>query len=251
MDNDRLKHPFFTYEIFSADLNALPTPAEDDSPYLISTINPHSFYVADYDPQFRAALEGSRVLLPDGVGIVFANWLINRTRIRKISGMDVFLFLLAKLELDPAPDRKRIFFLGSSENTLESIKLKINKEFPSLTVATFSPPFKANFSPEEVAAMVKRINDFVPYVLFVGMTAPKQEKWSYFTKDQLQAKIICSIGAVFDFYCGNVKRPGKVWQYLGLEWFVRLLHEPRRLWKRSLISMPYFLFKVFKHTLKK
>lgn len=251
MNNAPLKHPFFTYEIFSGDLGTLPTPSNGDSSYLISTINPHSFYVADHDPEFRTALEQSQILLPDGIGIVYANWLINRSRIRKISGMDVFLFLLRKLESDPSAERKRIFFLGSSESTLKLIKAKISREFPSLTVGTFSPPFKASFSADEISAMIKSINDFSPYALFVGMTAPKQEKWSYLNKNHLRVKIICSIGAVFDFYCGNVRRPGKLWQHLGLEWFVRFVQEPRRLWKRSFISLPYFLLKVIKDTLRK
>ena len=92
--------------------------------------------------------------------------------------------------------------------------------------------------------MVEAVNNFKPQILFVGMTAPKQEKWVYTHKSQLDAKIICSIGAVFDFYAGTVKRPGKFWIQLGLEWFPRLLREPKRLWRRNFVSTPLFLWDV-------
>ena len=98
--------------------------------------------------------------------------------------------------------------------------------------------------------MVSRINEFKPDVLFVGMTAPKQEKWVYENKNQLDAKVICSIGAVFDFYSETVKRPSKFWINLGLEWFIRLLHEPNHLWRRYLLYGPVFIYVVLKEKMK-
>jgi N-acetylglucosaminyldiphosphoundecaprenol N-acetyl-beta-D-mannosaminyltransferase len=77
------------------------------------------------------------------------------------------------------------------------------------------------------------------------MTAPKQEKWVFEHKKKLNAKVICSIGAVFDFYAGTVKRPNKIWRNLGLEWLGRLLREPKRMWKRYLYYGPIFLYYVF------
>jgi N-acetylglucosaminyldiphosphoundecaprenol N-acetyl-beta-D-mannosaminyltransferase len=92
--------------------------------------------------------------------------------------------------------------------------------------------------------MIAAINAFKPDILFVGMTAPKQEKWVYAHKAQIDARIICSIGAVFDFYAGTVKRPSAFWINLGLEWLPRLLKEPRRLARRNFISTPAFLWDV-------
>ncbi len=172
--------------------------------------------------------------MPDGVGIVYANMLINGSLIRKISGMDVFLFLLRKLDAHPDLAMKQI------EN-----------DFPSLIVRYYSPPFKLSFSSEELESMTTAINNFNAYLLFIGMTAPKQEKWAYVQQQFLRAKIICSVGAVFDFYSGTIKRPGRRWQALGLEWFGRFIREPRRLYKRYLISLPYFILQVFKEAFKK
>ncbi len=80
--------------------------------------------------------------------------------------------------------------------------------------------------------MTAVVNPFQPDVLFVAMTPSKQEKWSFQHKDSLDTKIICSIGAVFDLYAGNVERPNKTWINLGLEWLGRLLKEPKHMWKR-------------------
>lgn len=98
--------------------------------------------------------------------------------------------------------------------------------------------------------MINAVNDFKPDVLFIGMTAPKQEKWSYGNKEFLDSKVICSIGAVFDFYAGTVERPNKLWVNLGLEWFIRLIREPRRMWKRYLYYGPIFIWLIFVKKIK-
>ena len=98
--------------------------------------------------------------------------------------------------------------------------------------------------------MINKVNNFNPDVLFVGMTAPKQEKWVYQNKERLNAKIICSIGAVSDFYAGTVQRVNKIWIDLHLEWFRRFLNEPVRLWQRNFISTPLFLLEILLYKLK-
>ena len=74
--------------------------------------------------------------------------------------------------------------------------------------------------------MIKVINQFNPDILFIGMTAPKQEKWAYEHKDKINANIICTVGNVFDWFADNQKRPGKIWIKLGLEWFIRTIRRP-------------------------
>ena len=98
---------------------------------------------------------------------------------------------------------------------------------------------------------VMAVNRADPDVLWVGMTAPKQEKWIYKNKDNLNVKFIVAVGAVFDFYAGNVKRSHPWFLKHGLEWLPRLLQEPRRLWRRSFISAPVFFWHVFKQRIKK
>jgi N-acetylglucosaminyldiphosphoundecaprenol N-acetyl-beta-D-mannosaminyltransferase len=81
----------------------------------------------------------------------------------------------------------------------------------------------------------------------VGMTAPKQEKWIFQNKDKLDVKLLGPVGAVFDFYTGNVKRPPEIFQEWGLEWLPRFFREPRRLWKRNLVSNPKFILRVIRY----
>lgn len=208
---------------------------------VINTINPHSYCVAKKDKEFSNALHKSDYLLPDGIGIVLAAKWLKGKKIQKIAGNDVFLHLMNQLN----ESKGSCFFLGAAPNTLDKIKEKAAKEFPKVKVHSYSPPYKQQFSAEDNDKMCTEVNTIKPDVLFVGMTAPKQEKWVFNHKEQLDAKIICSIGAVFDFYAGTVKRPSNFWINLKLEWFIRFMKEPKRLFKRNFVSTPTFLWDVF------
>jgi N-acetylglucosaminyldiphosphoundecaprenol N-acetyl-beta-D-mannosaminyltransferase len=207
---------------------------------IINTINPHSFLISQSDKVFFEALKDSDVLLPDGIGIVWAKQLLQKTKIKKIAGYDLFMHLMNDLN----NKKGSCFFLGASDNTLKMIEKRAAKEFPNITVCSFSPPYKKEFTNEDNVKMYTLINKAKPDILFVGMTAPKQEKWVYKNNKYINPKLICSIGAVFDFYSGTVSRPSKFWIKAGLEWLPRFLHEPIRLAKRNLISTPKFILQV-------
>jgi N-acetylglucosaminyldiphosphoundecaprenol N-acetyl-beta-D-mannosaminyltransferase len=226
------------YAIFNGSLNEL----NFNNKCLITTVNQYSFMVAEKDEAFKNALIKSDVLLPDGVGIVAAAKMLNGETVKKIAGADIHQHLLQKLNKEGGS----CFYLGASEATLALIKQRLSKEYPKITVDTYSPPFKAEFSDEDNAAMLAAVNAVKPDVLFVGMTAPKQEKWSFKFKDQLDTNIICAIGAVFDFYAETVTRPSQFWIDLGLEWAVRLAKEPKRMAKRYLYYGPAFVFELLK-----
>ncbi len=204
---------------------------------LINTINQYSFCIAQKEAAFKKALQGSDILLPDGMAIVAAARLLTNTKITKIAGAQLHDFLLHQLNETAGS----CFYLGASTETLAKIKKRIATEFPKVRVYSYSPPFKAVFSESDNQQMVAAVNAVAPEVLFIGMTAPKQEKWAFEHKDLLQVRTICSIGAVFDFYAGTVKRPSAFWIRLRLEWFIRLIKEPRRMWKRYLYYGPVFI----------
>jgi N-acetylglucosaminyldiphosphoundecaprenol N-acetyl-beta-D-mannosaminyltransferase len=113
-------------------------------------------------------------------------------------------------------------------------------------VQKFSPPFKLEFTPADNQIMVDKINEFKPDVLFIGMTAPKQEKWAANNLSDLNVKHICCIGAVFDFYAGTVKRASKLVIAIGMEWFFRLIKEPRSIWRRYILGNPEFVWLIIK-----
>lgn len=204
--------------------------------------NPHSLEVAGIDPVFDEAIRSADLIVPDGIGIVIASKILGGAIQDRVTGSDIFLGLSDRLN---EKNGFSFFFLGSTEETLSKIRQKMSEDYPNITVAgTYSPPFRNEFVEEENLAMIGAINRVQPDVLWVGMTAPKQEKWIYRNKNKLDVKLIGPIGAVFDFYTGNAKRSSPFFQKMGLEWLPRFLREPRRLWRRDLVSNPRFLLRV-------
>ena len=218
--------------------------------FLVDTINAHSFVVAQRDTVFAEALVNADALLPDGISIVKACRFLKAKNApdEKIAGADLFAYEMGKLEEKGGT----CFFLGSSPATLALIEKKAAETYPHIRIKTFSPPYKPAFTPEESRAMIEAVHAADPDLLWVGMTAPKQEKWLHDHWGKLD--IHChagAIGAVFDFFAGTVERAPQKWIDLGLEWFYRLIKEPRRTWRRYLIDNPKFLWLVLKEKLAK
>lgn len=208
----------------------------------INTINAHSYNIARKDKLFSESLLCSEYLIPDGQSVVWAKNFLNGEKLKRIAGADLFSWEMKRVNAIGG----KCFFLGSTESTLSKIISKAQIEYPNIVIETFSPPYKPEFSDEENQEMISKVNQFKPDVLFVGMTAPKQEKWVHTNVNDIEAKHICSIGAVFDFYAGNIKRAPQSWQDLGLEWLYRLIKEPKRMWRRYVLGNVQFIFYVFK-----
>lgn len=224
------------------DLDILPSQAAlhelPAGKLLINTINAHSYNTAQKDALFAEALLKGDVLIPDGTSIVKAcRWLKAKSQpTERCAGWDLFVH-----EMEANKDG-RVMFMGSSERVLSLIKEKAAKDYPNMEVVTYSPPFKPEFSNEENAAIIGAINAEQPDLLWIGMTAPKQEKWTYSHWEELNINChVGTIGAVFDFYAGTVRRAPLWWQRHGLEWLYRLLKEPHRMWRRYIIGNILFL----------
>lgn len=229
-----MKVNFFDYQIYSDDLDKISLSKK----VVVNTINQYSFCVAEEDEEFKNSLLDSDILIPDGEGIVMISSFLFNNRVKKISGFDLHKHLLEKSN----KEKLRCFYLGSTNSVLEKITKNLNYEYPDIVVETYSPPFKSQLSEQDNEVIANKINSFNPDIVFVGMTAPKQEKWVNQNKHKLNTKLICSIGAVFDFYAGTVKRPSEILINLKLEWFGRLLSNPQRLWKRYIYYGPIFLY---------
>ncbi len=232
-----------------AELRGIP-----DGKALINTINAHSFNTAQKDDAFAEALKGGDYLIPDGAGIVKAcRWLKAESRPKeRIAGWDLFTFEMNRLDSkmkeckNEGMKKGKVMFLGSSEKVLSLIRKRAARDYPNLEIVTFSPPYKLEFSEEDNRTMIKAINDADPDLLWIGMTAPKQEKWAYSHWQELDIHCHCgTIGAVFDFYAGTVKRAPLWWQRNSLEWLYRLLMEPRRMWRRYIIGNAMFLHYIY------
>ena len=264
-----------------AELAALP-----EGKLLINTINAHSYNTARKDELFAEALTNGDVLIPDGVSIVKAcRWIKAKSLPKeRIAGWDLFEFEMNKLEecgmnnssLDnsqsasadhsklkiqnscsgkrlyepSAKFRERPFtvmFMGSSQKVLDLIVKRTAEVYPHLKIVTYSPPYKLEFSEEDNKAIIEAINAVDPDLLWIGMTAPKQEKWTYSHWNELNIHChVGTIGAVFDFFAGTVERAPMWWQRHGLEWLYRLLKEPKRMWRRYIIGNTLFLWNMLK-----
>ena len=178
-----------------------------DGKVLINTINAHSYNTAQEDEAFAEALSKGDYLIPDGASIVKAcRWLKAKSQPKeRIAGWDLFTFEMNRLE--GKREKRKVMFLGSSEKVLAMIRERAAVDYPHLEVITYSPPYKPEFSDEDSLAMIGAVNRADPDLLWIGMTAPKQEKWTYQHWSELNINCHCgTIGAVFDFYAGTVKR---------------------------------------------
>ena len=156
----------------------------------------------------------------------------------------------AKLKIQNSKFRERpltVMFMGSSQKVLDLIVKRAAEVYPHLKIVTYSPPYKPEFSEEDNKAIVEAINAADPDLLWIGMTAPKQEKWTYSHWNELNIHChVGTIGAVFDFFAGTVERAPIWWQRHGLEWLYRLLKEPKRMWRRYIIGNTLFLWNMLK-----
>jgi N-acetylglucosaminyldiphosphoundecaprenol N-acetyl-beta-D-mannosaminyltransferase len=222
--------PVFGLNVFSDDLDKIPLRPPCAT---VATISPNSYGISTKDADFRTALVEADYLVLDGVYFGLAGLLLEHRTIKANQGPDVFSFFIRKLNARGG----RAFFLGSTDETLRKIKHKAAMEYPNVALEVFSPPFKAEFDGEDNRIMVERINAFHPDVVFVGMTAPKQEKWAHKHRDELNAALMISIGAVFDWYAGNEKPVARMWWRLKLGWLIRTIRRPEILKRYPAIAI--------------
>lgn len=222
------------------ELEALP-----EGKLLINTINAHSYNTALKDDFFAEALMKGDALIPDGASIVMACRKLKAKSQPKerIAGWDLFTMEMERL------NRKggTCFFMGSSEKVLKLIREKGKTVYPNIRIETYSPPYKPEFSEAENREIIEAINRANPDLLWIGMTAPKQEKWAYRHWNELHIHCHCgTIGAVFDFFAGTMERAPMWWQEHSLEWLYRLIKEPKRMWRRYIIGNTLFIRNVMR-----
>jgi N-acetylglucosaminyldiphosphoundecaprenol N-acetyl-beta-D-mannosaminyltransferase len=223
-------------ELVSAAEMAIATPR---SSFIFACANPHSLVVARSDAQFRRALEMADAVVADGVGCQWAAALAGVAVGPRITGSEFFVSIMTALNRRGG----RAFFFGSSDVVLEKLAARVRQNFPGVAISMLSPPYRP-WSEEENQLMIGEIRNFEPDVLWVGMTAPKQEKWVACYGAELGVPVIGSVGAVFDYYAGVTQRAPQWICSLGLEWLYRLPREPKRLWRRTFVSAPAFLWLV-------
>ncbi|UKS29212.1 WecB/TagA/CpsF family glycosyltransferase [Paenibacillus sp. HWE-109] len=190
------------------------------------------------DVEFQKVYSEAGAIVADGMPIIWASKMLRKPLKEKVSGSDLF----AKLGEAFAKRQYKLFFLGSAEGIPELAIKNLKLSFPALNiVGYYSPSYGFEKKAEENEQIVQMLIKAQPDIVFVGVGAPKQEKWIYENYLAYQVPISIGVGATFDFLSGSVKRAPNIMQKTGFEWFWRLAQEPRRLWKRYLIHDSMFI----------
>ncbi len=202
----------------------------------------HLLMEAQKDHALRAVLNSAGLTTPDGMPLVWVGKLSGYYDIDRVYGPDIMLNFSALA----AEKRYTNFYYGGAPGVTQELSEKLTERFPGLeVVGTYSPPFRP-LTPEEDEEVVNMINKANPDVLWIGLGAPKQDRWMGEHIGRVKAPVMVGVGAAFDFLSGR-KRQAPVWiQRSGFEWLFRLLSEPKRLWKRYLVTNTLFILSLAK-----
>lgn len=233
-------------EIVSACHQKIVEDKESRNPAVFSCANPHSLAIADSRQDFREALKSADILVTDGVGLSFIGGLLGYKVNPRITGSDFFTALMDKENHATLKRKTRVVFFGSSNKVLSLIKEKLSFQYHNIEFCDFISPPYGDWNEQVDADFCKKINQHNADILWVGMTAPKQEIWVQKNRHRLNIAIIGSIGAVFDFTAGTYERAPLWARKIGLEWLIRLIKEPKRMWKRNFISPIVFFVSLLK-----
>ncbi|MBM3252494.1 MAG: WecB/TagA/CpsF family glycosyltransferase [Candidatus Omnitrophica bacterium] len=212
----------------------------------IATVNLDHIVILQKDREFREAYKNAALIVVDSMPLLWAAAFLHTPLKEKISGSDLF----PKLCGVAAEKGYRLFFLGGNPGAALEAAEVLKIKYPKIQITgVCSPPYGFEQNEAENKKILAMIQDVKPDILFVGLGAPKQEKWIYKYRNEYQVPVSIGIGASFDFVSGFVKRAPLWMQRVGLEWFWRLLMEPKRLWKRYLIDDMKFFWLLIKQKL--
>ena len=219
-------------------LGFLQAKAEQGGGGYVCFTNVHGTVMGRRDAGFRDITNQSLLSLADGKPVYWMGRLHGAGDLGHVPGPD---FMLAALRRFPY---KRHYFYGSTPEVLRSLESSLRAQIPGLTVCgTHSPPFLPQ-SAAELGRDLQAIRDSGADFVWVGLGAPKQERWMATHWRALAPAVLLGVGAAFDFHAGNLKRAHSALRFMGLEWLHRLVQEPRRMWKRYLLTNSLFLFYV-------
>jgi len=201
----------------------------------------HGVSEAQKDTSFRAILNGAFLNTPDGMPMVWMGWWQGFREMDRVYGPDLML-RVCEMSVERGFSH---FFYGGAPGVAADLSQRLQRRFRGLKVAgTYSPPFRS-LTPEEERALAERVSELKPDIFWVGLSTPKQEQFMAQYWRKLEATLFFGVGAAFDFHAGRVRQAPRWMQRTGLEWFFRLVCEPRRLWKRYLKNNPLFVLRVF------
>jgi N-acetylglucosaminyldiphosphoundecaprenol N-acetyl-beta-D-mannosaminyltransferase len=206
--------------------------------HFVAVTGMHGVVEARHQQTFKAILGKADLVVPDGMPLVWMGRWHGFTMPRRVYGPE-----LMETFFKTTGNRYSHFFYGGAEGVADQLACKMWGRYGIRIAGTYSPPFR-KLTAQEEWEVVGRIQSTSPDVLWVGLSTPKQEKWMWAFHDRLDVPVLVGVGAAFDFHTGRVKQAPVWMREHGLEWFFRLISEPRRLWRRYLIYGPQFIWNV-------
>ena len=218
--------------------------AKENKSSYVCVCNVHMLIEAYKDENFNEIVNTGALVTPDGMPLVKAMKTLHGIDQDRVAGMDLMPDLMRLSE----KEKLSVFLYGSTDDVLNKIVLKVQTEFPNLEIYTYSPAFK-ELSFEEKEYVIKMINSVNPSFVFVALGCPKQEKWMSEHDNKVNSCMI-GLGGAFEVYAGIIDRAPKFMQDNALEWLYRLTKDPRRLWKRYLVTNALFIVLFIKQFIK-
>ena len=219
-------------------VGAICSMAGDGMNHVVVPVNPEMIMLAQDHPTFRNAINGAELVVPDGVGILFASRFLGKMLGSRVPGVD----LADRVSAMASANGLRLFLLGAAPGVAERAAAQLQARYERLQIAG---TYAGSPAPDEEEALCDRINDASADILLVAYGAPRQELWVSRNRSRLNVRVIICVGGTLDFLAGVVRRAPSVFQRLGIEWLYRLLRQPSR-WRRML-ALPRFAWAVLLH----
>jgi N-acetylglucosaminyldiphosphoundecaprenol N-acetyl-beta-D-mannosaminyltransferase len=203
--------------------------------HMVITANASHLCMMRRDPQLALACRAAHLTVADGMSVVWALRASGQQITERVAGVD----LMARMLAAAGEHRLRVYFLGAKRDVVTALVQRSRAKHPDLEIAGFRDGY---FGPEDHLSIVEEIRASGAHMLFIGMPSPFKETWCERHRERLQVPVIMGVGGSFDVLAGFIKRAPRWVQSLGLEWFWRLLMEPRKLWKRYLTTNSEFIW---------
>ncbi len=237
MDRFQKRMPFLNTEIDNVTMDeaveCVKVLAKEGQGSFVVTPNVDHLIKLDSDPEFAAIYREADLILTDGTPLLWFAKGLGTPIVEKVSGSDLFPRVCEMA----AKEGFSIYLFGAAEGVARKAALVLQKRYPGLKVAgTYSPEFGFEKDPKRMDEICDMISEANPDILFVGLGAPKQEKFFWAIRDKVNVHVALHVGASFDFVAGTIKRAPKWMSKVGLEWFYRLCKEPKRMFKRYLVD---------------
>ena len=204
---------------------------EEDGCHIVVTPNSEIAQMCIEDERLRKVINGADMSVPDGIGVLYASKILKRPLKQKVAGVDLAKSLLPVM----AEKGISLFLFGAKQEVVESAEGKIKNDYPGINICGINNGY---FDSDK--EIIEKINNSGADIVFVCLGAPKQEFWMYENRGAINAKVMIGLGGSLDVFSGKAKRAPDIFIKLGLEWFYRLLKEPKRFFR--MLKLPKYLF---------